>query len=229
MDIADFLSLIAAVILFVGWHVLVSGTTLRDHLVRRIGANAYRGLFSLAVLILLAWIIVAYRHAPYVPLWGMPTWAGWLAVCLMPVAIILVVASLRPDNPTGGARPDQFDPRRAGIFAITRHPMMWGIGLWATLHLLANGDVASVILFAGLGGLALGGTLSIDAKKRRHDQAQWDILTATTSNLPFAALADGRARLAPAALLRPLVIGLVVYGVIGVLHSRVFDLALPIF
>ena len=50
---------------------------------------------------------------------------------------------------------------------VTRHPFLIGVGLWAVLHLVANGDVASFIFFGAFAVTALAGTVSIDAKRRR--------------------------------------------------------------
>ena len=74
---------------------------------------------------------------------------------------------------------------------------MWAIALWALAHIPPNGDAASLILFGSLAFLALAGTLALDAKKRRSLGAAWGTLAGATSNLPFAALAAGRAQLNP--------------------------------
>ena len=121
----------------------------------------------------------------------------------------------------GDAQAD-FDPQTAGIFALTRHPMMWGIGLWAMLHGLANGDAGSLIFFGALGGLALGGTVAIDAKKKRADSDAWTRLSGATSNLPLLALVQGRAHLKPRQLVRPIAIGLVAYALFGAIHHWLF-------
>src|SRR6185312_7689464 len=81
---------------------------------------------------------------------------------------------------------------------ITRHPFLWGVGLWAATHLVLNGDVASLILFGTLLVLAVGGTASIDAKRRRRFPERWQKFADATSSLPFAAIARGANRLAPA-------------------------------
>jgi uncharacterized membrane protein len=69
-------------------------------------------------------------------------------------------------------------------------------------HIPPNGDAASLILFGGLTILALGGTLAIDAKRRARDPEGFARLAAVTSNVPFAAIRDGRSRLARVALWR---------------------------
>jgi uncharacterized membrane protein len=91
-----------------------------------------------------------------------------------------------------GARP------APGILAITRHPVMWAFGLWALSHIPANGTAADLILFGAMAILALLGTLAIDAKKRRlWGEADWARFASQTSNLPFAAVLSGRARIRP--------------------------------
>jgi uncharacterized membrane protein len=41
------------------------------------------------------------------------------------------------------------------LYTRMRHPMLWGTVIWAASHLLVNGDLASVILFGGIGAWAL--------------------------------------------------------------------------
>jgi ABC-type cobalt transport system substrate-binding protein len=48
--------------------------------------------------------------------------------------------------------------------AWLRHPMLWGIVVWAVAHLLVNGDVASIVLFGGMGLWALANMLLINAQ-----------------------------------------------------------------
>jgi uncharacterized membrane protein len=110
-----------------------------------------------------------------------------------------------------------------GIVRITRHPFLWGVALWAIVHLIVNGDLASFILFGSLLALALGGTVSIDAKRRRVFPDQWAQFASATSIVPFAAIITGRNRLGPAlpeiGLWRPLA-AIVVYAVSFYLHGR---------
>ena len=116
----------------------------------------------------------------------------------MPLALVLLVGGLSTPNPTAVGAPDvlsQSEPAR-GVFRITRHPFMWGVGLWAGVHLLANGDLASLVLFTSLGALALLGTLLIDRKYAARRGADWQRFAAATSNLPLAAILSGRQRFA---------------------------------
>jgi uncharacterized membrane protein len=102
-------------------------------------------------------------------------------------------------NPTAvGQRPDpDAGPPATGIIRVTRHPFMWGVGLWAILHLLANGDQASVLFFGALAVLALAGTFLIDARRTRENAPGWGVFLQATSNLPFAAILERRQRFVP--------------------------------
>ena len=61
----------------------------------------------------------------------------------------------------------------AGLLRITRHPFQWSVVLWAIGHIVANGDVASLLFFGSLGALSLWGSFLIDAKKARTMGADW--------------------------------------------------------
>src|SRR5262249_39128244 len=98
-----------------------------------------------------------------------------------------------------------------------------GVALWALVHLIVNGDLASLILFGSLLVLALGGTAAIDAKRRRSFGEQWMQFAAVTSNVPFAAIVAGKNRLGPAVVeigVWRLLIA-IVYAVAFYLHGRV--------
>ncbi len=116
----------------------------------------------------------------------------------MPIAILLIVGGYTQRNPTAVMQtlaPAGSHPA-PGILTITRHPVMWGIGLWAVAHIPPNGDLASLQLFGGLAVLALGGTVAIDAKRRARDPEGFARLEAVTSNVPFLAIREGRTQMA---------------------------------
>jgi uncharacterized membrane protein len=110
------------------------------------------------------------------------------------VAFMLAVPGLLTPNPTSVRQEDRLEKPDAvrGIIRVTRHPFLWGVALWAAGHLMVNGDLASLIFFGSLLGLAVFGTASIDAKRRRALGAKWDAFAAQTSAVPFAAIASGR-------------------------------------
>ncbi len=155
-----------AATVFVASHVLVSGTPLRDRLVRIIGERPFQAVFSALSLLLFWWLVSAYQGAPFVGLWETGTAVRFGAMAVMFVASILVAAGFSVTSPTGVNLGGRFKAP-AGIIKVTRHPVMWGVGLWALVHMAANGDTAAVILFGAMAVLAFAGALSIDVKKRR--------------------------------------------------------------
>jgi uncharacterized membrane protein len=189
------IELAAAALLFVGSHFLVSSTGARPWLVARLGQRLYLGLYSLVAILLFAGFSWHYGAAPFVAVWSPPSWFALVPLAVVPFALILLVGGVSAPNPTAvlGPRQAADDPR--GVFALTRHPVMWAIGLWALSHLAANGDGASMIFFGSLAFLALGGTLAIERRKRAAwEPKQWDAFAAATSNLPLVAIMEGRAR-----------------------------------
>ena len=225
-------SLVLAAGFFLAIHLLVSGTGARDRLIARLGATAYRGLFSLASLVGLVWLCLAYRDADVIVLWVRLPALKPAALVGMAFAFALVVLGLTKPNPTGVggeallATGRAAAPEPVGVQRITRHPFLWGVALWAVIHLAVNGDLASLVMFGALAVLALCGTVSIDAKRRRALGAAWAGFAARTSNLPFLALAQGRTalRLGEHKPWEWLVVA-GVYGVIVALHASVFGVS----
>jgi uncharacterized membrane protein len=190
------LNLAIAAFAFVGAHFLISSTGLRRHLVARIGQRAYAGLFSVQALALITWMAWAFQSAPRDrSLWEIPG-ITHLVLAVMPLILVLAIGGFTAANPSAvlmAAPGATWKPK--GILTVTRHPVMWAFGLWALLHILANGDLAGLIFFGAFAALALLGTLAIDAKKRRNWSVEsWQVFAAATSNLPFLAIAQGRAR-----------------------------------
>lgn len=189
--------LIAAAAFLLATHFGISSTALRPTLIARIGEKPYLALYSVIALAAIFWLVRAYNHAPYIELWGHAPWTGWLALLAMLPASILAAAGLSAPNPSALGQDrvlEGKDPAR-GVFRITRHPFMWAVGLWGIVHVLANGDLASLVFFGALAALALVGTLLIDAKKARQMGERWERFAGQSSNLPFLALAQGRQRL----------------------------------
>jgi uncharacterized membrane protein len=188
------LSLLLAAIFFVGLHLGVAGTTIRDRAIAVLGQSGYRVAFSIATVIGLAWLVMAYNRAPYVVTWGMLEWWKPFAIILMLPASLLVVIGLTTPNPTSIAQEGRLAQPPEGIVRVTRHPFLTGVGLWALVHLIGTGDAASLVFFAVWAVVALAGTVSIDKKRRRLFGAAWEPFAAQTSIVPFAAIAAGRNR-----------------------------------
>lgn len=221
-------NLVAASIYFLLIHFGVAGTRLRDGLVARIGEGLYRGLFSLASLVGLIWVIYAYHRAPMVALWPSPSSLRPLAYAVVFVAFLLAVIGISTPSPTqaGGEAQlrDGRDPAR-GIVRISRHPFLWGVALWALAHLTMNGDLASLILFGTMLLLAVGGPLSIDAKRRRALGERWTHFAQATSSVPFGAILAGRnslyAALNEIGFVRPLA-AIIIFVLVFHFHGRFF-------
>ena len=124
--------LIIGIVVFLGIHLLPTIPDLRDRLVGRLGANGYKVFFSLlsvAGFVLLVW---GFARAPLIQVWSPPSWTRWVAIVLMLPAFIFLVAAYVPGQ----------------IKAKLKHPFLVAIKTWALAHLIANGDLASIILFA---------------------------------------------------------------------------------
>ncbi len=195
------ISLSLAALAFTAIHLGVSGTYLRDVLVGRIGLRGYMVLFSVASVGAIMWLIIAYNSAAYLPLWGQLQWWKPVAIALMLPAFLLVVIGLTTPNPTAVAQEDRVGQAPVGIVRVTRHPFLMGTAIWAAVHLIGNGDVASLLLFGALFVVSAAGTVSIDAKRARALGASaWGGFARRTSILPFAAILGGRNTLSLAEL-----------------------------
>ena len=226
-----FLSLFIAGVAFCGSHVLLSSTRLRGALRDQLGERGFLAVYSLTSLVIFAWFVAAYSAAPMIALWPRQRWNVLVPVSVMPLATILLVAGYSTRNPTavGMERSARADDPAPGILRVTRHPVMWAIGLWAISHLSANGDLSSVLFFGSLAALALGGTVLIDRKKQLALGSNWPRLTEVTSNLPFAALLAGRTKLRwrDIGILR-IAAGLLLYAVLYLAHPKITGLVIMI-
>jgi uncharacterized membrane protein len=195
-------NLIAAAAVFVLIHLLISGTRVRDALVLRIGAGPYMGLFSLASAVVLVWLGFAFGDARVSPvneaLWSITPATRHIQLLLQLVAVLFIVVGLTTPNPTSVRQEGALDRPDVvrGMLRVTRHPFLWGVAIWALGHLLVNGEAASLVLFGSMLALAMFGTASIDAKRKRVLGMKWDAFAVQTSNVPFLAIAQGRQRLA---------------------------------
>lgn len=185
----------AASVAFVGTHFLLSHPWRRG-LVRVIGEPAFLGLYSVVATATLLGLALAYRAAPV----GTPAWTVgdglWVGVTLVMLgAAVLLAGSLAGNpalpDPTGRNRPPA-EPH--GVFAVTRHPMMWSFALWAVCHILVYPYARNIVVAVAVLLLALGGAAAQDHRKVRLDPAKWSGWVARTSYWPFAAILAGRAR-----------------------------------
>lgn len=191
------IQLVIACLAFIGTHFLLSHP-LRAPLVGRMGEGAFLGLYSLVAFATLGWMVWAYRVIPDAPLlWDVGDGLWALATAIMLLASVLFMGSLigNPAMPNPAAGNDAAPPAARGVFAITRHPMMWSFSLWSLAHALVFPQAANLVLVGTIAFLALAGARAQDRKKEQLRPAFWQGWEARTSYWPFAALASGRARL----------------------------------
>ena len=216
-----FVSFVIAGLAFLGSHIVLSSTRLRGNLRDQLGERGFLGLYSVVALATFAWFVTAYVHAPEIQLWPFSAWMTLIPLVAMPFAAILVIGGYTTANPTavGMERAAGDDDPAPGILRVTRHPVLWALGLWALSHIPPNGDLVSVLFFGSLAALALGGTVLIDRKKRLALGSNWARLAEVTSNIPFAAILSGRSRLRAHEIgaLR-IVAGLLLYTVLLLAH-----------
>ncbi len=224
--------LFAATVVFLGIHLFIAGTRLRDAITGAIGEGPYLGLFSLASLGVIIWLVMAYNSAQagddnpilYTP------WTGvrHLAIPVVAIAFLLAVPGLLMPNPTSVRQESAAAKAETirGVLRITRHPFLWGVAVWAAFHVSANGDEASVIFFGTFLVLALFGTISIDAKRKRKLGDAWSAFASKTSNIPFGAIAAGRNSLLLGELLDwRLLIAVAAFAGILFSHARLFGVS----
>ena len=172
-----------ATIAFVGTHFLLSHP-LRRPLVDRVGELPFGGIYSLVAIATLILTIWAYhRLGRQIPLWDLGD-PGWLvASLLMWIGSILFVGSFVGNPAFPGAAGLSGGPR--AVFAITRHPMMWGFASWAIVHMIVVGTPKAVVLDGAILILALGGSALQDRKKAGQMGEAWHEWTAQTAFVPF--------------------------------------------
>jgi uncharacterized membrane protein len=197
------LVMILGLVLFFGVHLITTQRQVRARFVAAMGEAVYKavyGLVSLAGLVLIAWGFAAYRRAGMIEVWeplvpaSVLTVLRHVTVALMLPAVILVAASYI----------------RGRIYVALKHPMLAGIKLWAVAHLLANGDLGSIILFGSFLAWAAFDRISL---KHRADSGAPPIPVGGLGN-DFIAVAVGIvAYLALAFVFHPVVIGVPVIGV----------------
>jgi uncharacterized membrane protein len=127
--------LILGLVLFLGIHsARVFGEAPRDALVGKLGANGYKGLYSVLSLVGFVVLIYGYAAARQSPVlvWAPPAAVRHPAALLNLVAFIFFIAAYVPGN---------------AIKAKLKHPMVLGVKVWALAHLLSNGMLHDIVLF----------------------------------------------------------------------------------
>ena len=190
------LVMMLGLVLFLGVHTLTTQRELRARLIASAGPSGYKIGYALAStvgLVLIVWGFAQYRATGWIDIWYPPKALKHVAVALMLPAVILVVASYI----------------RGRIYTALKHPMLSGVKLWAMAHLLANGDLGSIVLFGSFLGWAVFDRISL---KHRADTGAPPIPVGGTGNDLIAVAVGLVAYLALAFAFHPVVIGVPVVG-----------------
>jgi uncharacterized membrane protein len=146
------LYLILGLVLFLGVHsVRIFAEDWRTTTRQRVGETSFKGVYSLLSLlglILLVWGFGMAREAPNV-VWLPPAGLRHLAALLNVIAFVFLTAAYVPGN---------------AIKARVHHPMVLGVKTWAFAHLLANGNLAHMVLF---GSFLVWAVLDFISSRRR--------------------------------------------------------------
>jgi len=196
-DILGLTVMILGLVLFLGIHALTTQRELRGRVIGSWGEGGYKigyALVSLAGLALIVWGFAHYRAEGMIEIWTPPRALKHLTEALMLPAVILVVAAYI----------------RGRIFTTLKHPMLAGVKLWAVAHLLANGDLGSIILFGSFLAWAVFDRISL---KRRADPGAPPIPVGGVGNDLIAVAVGVVAYLALGFAFHPVVIGVPVFGV----------------
>lgn len=176
--------LITGFVIFFGTHLSPGVFGLRSTLIDRLGEKRFLAVYIASSVTGMICIIAGKTRADFIGIYHPPLWAKPVVPALLAVAFILLAALILPTN----------------IKRFIRHPMLWGISFWSAGHLLANGDLSSIITFGGFGAYSL---ISIWSLNRRGAQLSTQ-------------------RYSPALDILTIAAGLASYGVIVWLHPVLF-------
>jgi uncharacterized membrane protein len=142
--------LVSGLALFLGLHLVPALPGVRSRLLERYGEKRYKGLFSLISAIGLVMIVIGYSRAPAGARLFNPFPA---AIAIAPIAMTVSFVLLAAAN------------MRTRLRSAVRHPMLIGLGIWAFVHLLANGTEKATLLFGAFLAYAV---IDLISASRRH-------------------------------------------------------------
>lgn len=189
--------LIIGLVIFLGVHsVRMLAEAWRTRMRARLGAGAWKGLYSLASLAGLVLIVYGFdlaREQPVV-LWTPPAGLRHAAGLLTLLAFVLLAAAYVPGN---------------AIQARLHHPMVLGVKAWALGHLLATGMLAHLVLF---GAFLLWAVANFSVSRRRDRRDGVSYAAGSTTSTVITVLLGVAAWAAFAFGLHGLLIGIKPYG-----------------
>ncbi len=178
------IELVAANLAFVGTHFAMS-RPLRAPMVKMLKEGGFSAVYSLVSAATLFWVYLAYKAAPVGDLSGSGE-IGWIVATILTLPALVLLAGSFAGNPAlpmpGAEKQARAEPK--GVFRVTRHPMMWGFGLWALSHIILWANWRSVITAFAIGILALVGAYLQDRKKEALMGDAWAEWESRTSYWP---------------------------------------------
>lgn len=178
--------LILGLLVFFGIHLVPAAPRLHSRVKARMGENGWKGFMALIAIVGFVLIVIGWQRTPFVSVYTPPAFGRMMPHLLMLPALILLAAAYIPSN----------------IKRFTRHPVLWGTGLWATAHLFANGDLRSLLLF---------GTFLV-----------WALFDMWSANRRGAWLSEQRIAWYYEVVV--VIVGLVAYGLLARFHGTLFGM-----
>ncbi|WP_394146838.1 NnrU family protein [Shewanella atlantica] len=165
--------------LFIAIHLLPSQISFRQNLIDKMGRVPYLALFSLISVIGFILIVNGFGMTSKEQIWQPQTFARPLAHAIMPLVFILLISAYLNTH----------------IRAKLKHPMLIATSLWALVHLLANGDLASAILFGGFLLYALADMLLAKPREslvpKGQPKAKFDVIAVVVGLMVYALVLRG--------------------------------------
>ncbi|WKW52401.1 NnrU family protein [Rhodomicrobium lacus] len=209
---------------FFALHLLPS-TPARPRALAMVGEGVYTAIFSILSVILLWLLAREFNAADYgAKLWLLPAWWLWIKAFLILFAYVLIFAGVLTPNPSspGSANSLENPDIANGIFAITRHPVMWGVAIWALTHMISQSTWRGFAFFGSFAATALIGSW-LQQRRKRASVPGWADFEARTSFFPFLALIENRAALRLKSIAwGPVAVAVIAWGAVLHYHGWIF-------
>jgi len=141
-------TLILGLLIFFGMHLIPSVPGFRRMIISKAGEKRYKAIYSISSLLGIILIVYGMSIAVFQPIWSPPAWSKNVVVLTMLFSFYLFAAADMKSN----------------IKRFFRHPMLLGVALWSGTHLLANGDLAAILLFGSFCVFSLLGIFSANIR-----------------------------------------------------------------
>jgi uncharacterized membrane protein len=191
--------LLLGLAIFLGMHAFSRNRAARANLIASKGEPFYKMLYSLVSLLGLSLLVYGYsfyRSQGMIPVWDPPRGLAHLAFLLVWLAFILMAAAYLPGK----------------IKARAKHPMLAAVKLWAFGHLLANGDLGSILMFGAFLGWAVYARIALKKAERAEGITPGAAMAGSSRNDIIAIVLGTAATAAFILWLHTLLIGVAIIG-----------------